>query len=77
MFAEHVIVEYHPVIFDENGFGTGEHDMETTEFHVYTNGKDICKSSDTIEWAVVAAIAVKYDGINTRADNYFMKMIKD
>jgi hypothetical protein len=45
------------------------------QFHAYSLRKDCNHSYDCLEAAIVGAIAYKYDGINSRAEEYFMKMI--
>jgi hypothetical protein len=47
----------------------------TLLFHSYADGKDLSQSTDTIEGALAHAIAVKWDGINTQAGRYFVRMI--
>ena len=74
--GEYSIVEYKPTAFDGCNPKV-PHQYETeSNFHPYINGQDTNTSYDTIEKAIVGAIACKYDGGNTRADVYFMKSIK-
>jgi hypothetical protein len=74
-FFDYAIVECHPHIF--NGpIGTNKIDYAKSEYHPYINGEPITRCYEDFDSAIVGCIAYKYDGINTRADSYFMKMIK-
>lgn len=66
--GEYQIVEYRegPTNMSKGG---------NTMFHPYIDNKDTNCSCDTLDEALVKAIAIKHDGHNTRADGYFMKMI--
>lgn len=51
---------------------------DTTEremFHGWINGVDCGHSWDSLEAAIVGLIAYKNDGPNSRAGEYFMRMI--
>lgn len=73
--GEYVIVEYFPHEF-KDGFSTGNIDYSKKHYSCYINGKDICMSEDSLDSALATCIAYKYDGRNSRAASYFMKMIK-
>lgn len=45
------------------------------QFHVFVDGEDTSSSYDTLDEAVIAAIAWKYDGLNSQAAFYFCRMI--
>lgn len=68
------IVEHHPSII-EDGRGTGKYDHKKSQFHPYIDGNDTCHGYDTLEEAIVGAIAQKFDGLNSQAAYYFSKMI--
>ena len=44
-------------------------------FHIYIDGKDQGVEADTLDSALVTAIAMRHDGISSRAGWYFMRMI--
>lgn len=44
-------------------------------FHPYINGEDLSRSSSTLERSIVDAIAVRFDGCNTRASDYFFRIV--
>jgi hypothetical protein len=73
-FFDYAIVEYHPPVY-KDGHDTGKIDT-ACHYHIYIDGKDCSRSYEDFDSAIVGCIAYKYDGINTRADGYFMKMIK-
>jgi len=73
--AAYAIVEYHPFIY-KNNCGTGEIDYKAIEFHSYVDGKGTACSAESLDSALAYCIAYKYEGANTRASAYFMKMIK-
>jgi len=68
--GEYVIVEY-----SEPNYRNVENN-ESIVFHPFINGKDTNRGYDTLDGAIVGVIARKHDGINTKADRYFMKAIK-
>jgi hypothetical protein len=45
-------------------------------FSVFVNGESINRITHSIESAMAHAIAWKYDGCNSQAAGYFMKMIR-
>lgn len=59
--GEWLIVEYQ----DKNN-------NSETMFHPYYQGKDTGCSYATLDEALIGAISRKYDGLNTRADRYFL-----
>ena len=73
--GEYSIVEYKPTKYD--GISPAipkQYDTESL-FHPFINGTDTNTSYETLEKAIIGAIAYKYDGGNTRADEYFFKSI--
>ena len=44
-----------------------------TQFHPYIDGRDTNHACTSLEEAIVLAIAIDRDGLNTRAAEYFMK----
>jgi hypothetical protein len=47
----------------------------SSAFHVFVDGEGLSHTFPSIEWALAFGIAYVKDGINTRAADYFMKMI--
>ncbi len=45
-------------------------------FHVWVDKKDIGMYFDSLEEALIGAIAFKHEGFHSEAARYFMKMIK-
>ena len=74
-FSEYTVVEYHPFVFD-GAIGTNKIDTKL-KYHIYIDGKDCSRSYEDFDSAIAGCLAYKYDGCNTRADIYFMKMIKE
>jgi len=74
--GEYSIVEYKPTTFDGCSPKIPKQYEKESNFHPYINGQDTNTSYNSIEEAIVGAIAYKYDGGNTRAHEYFMKSIK-
>ena len=72
--GEYAIVEYYPHIY-KGSCSTSEIDYSTTRYSCYINGNDIGRGTQTLDFALACCIAYKHDGVNTRADSYFMKMI--
>ena len=71
--GEYLIIEYHPEIF-RKCCGTGKHHKHT-EFHPYIKGVDTSRAYDTLDKALVGAIATKHEGCNSHAADYFTLMI--
>lgn len=47
----------------------------TSSFHCYIDGKSIGYFADSLDAALIVAIAHKYDGLNSQAAHYFARMI--
>ena len=62
--GEYDIVEYHP-----------SNRQKEIAFHAYINGRDACHSYLSLDAALAGCIARNHDGVNTRADVYFMRSI--
>ena len=60
------IVEYDKIMHGEN---TGR------AFHIYIDGKSQSRGYDSLDAALVGCVAINNDGLNTKADRYFMKMV--
>jgi len=71
----YTIGEHHPWVTEGCTVKTGIPDMNRMSYHIWIDGKNMGCSAESIEGAIVLAIAIKYDGINTRAAGYFMRMI--
>lgn len=69
-----VIAEFHPEIFKDN-IGTKKYDKTTTNFHVFINGKSTSRSYSSLDMALIGAICIKHEGLNTQAPHYIAKMI--
>lgn len=63
----HHIGDYHVVEFLEKDNAPG--------FFPYVNGEHFSRSFPTMDEALSAAIGFKYEGHNSQAAHYFMKMI--
>jgi hypothetical protein len=70
----YVIAEFHPWIY-KNGCGTGIPHKTKKEFHGWIKGKDTCNGWHTLEAAMVGIVAYKLEGCNSRAGEYFMRMV--
>ena len=72
--GEYSIVEYND---EKRGVIGEEKEHENViKFHPYINGIDTNHSYDSLDAAIVGAIANKLDGSNSQAGGYFMKMVK-
>lgn len=69
------IVEAHPQIF-KGCAGTGRYDMKKTTFHPYVNGECTSCAYNTLDEALAASIAFRYEGHSHRADIYFLAALK-
>ena len=67
--GEYDILEYEDT---DHGIPNGE-----IMFHPYIKGRDTSHSYETLEEAMAGMIAIKMDGWNTRADQYFINGIKN
>jgi hypothetical protein len=56
---------------------SGQPDKNKIDFHVWINGHDTSHSFDTLDEALVGAVALKHEGPNGKAHIYFKKMIKE
>jgi len=70
-------VVYHP--WKSNECNVYMHDPDYTRFQYngYIDGKSISRGWNSLEAAMVGIVAYKLDGPNTKADRYFMKMIRE
>lgn len=72
-------------LFD--GFIVGSHEIGTYQFiethskdfaqrfHIYLDGERVGYSSDTLDGALITAVAYRHDGRNSQAPYYFARMI--
>lgn len=72
--GEYDIIEYYPWWYEE-GESTYESNRNLVHFAIYIDGKDIGEYAPSLDDAIVAAIAYKYEG-QSSAVKYFMRMIK-
>jgi len=73
--GEYDIVEYHPWKTEGSSVLTGSPD-DTLCFGCYLDGKNCCHSYESLDAAIAACIAYKYEGLNHKANEYFMRMLK-
>jgi hypothetical protein len=66
------VVQFYSIM--EYGFVETTDGMIST-FHIYVNGRSIGRSIDSFDAALVMAVAHKYEGANSRAGDYFCKMV--
>jgi len=69
----HTVGEYDIIEYEDTDNGIPNGDIL---FHPYIKGRDTNHSYETIEEAMAGMIAVRMDGWNTRADQYFINSIK-
>lgn len=55
---------------------TGEVDETSVSFHGYLNGRDVSQGWPSLDEALAGLIAIKHEGPNSRAGDYFMRMMK-
>lgn len=73
--GDYTIGEYHPRITKGCEL-THKINYDEKEYHCWINDEDINISADTLDNALILAIAYKHDGCNSHAGEYFIKMIK-
>lgn len=75
VLGEHAIVEY---VRDQPVFAHGEYVQPdgAHQFHPYLDGRDTCRSAETLEKAIVISLAYKYDGPNSQAASMFFRMVQ-
>lgn len=70
--CDYGIVEYLPFVsISDKSKGFSDEPM----FATYIKGKSLGHSYDTLEAAITGAIACRYDGANTQAGSFFIRMI--
>lgn len=67
------IVEYRRDMSNFAGSDYSEHGR--VQFHPFIDGKDTSRSFDTLDAALVGAVAYRHEGPNGSADWYFMRML--
>jgi hypothetical protein len=71
--GDYQVVEFNP---EKSEREPGEYPYEdTTEYHPYVAGVDTMWSFGSMDAALVGAIAYKNEGANSRAAQYFCKMV--
>lgn len=73
--GQYSIVEFHPWKRDKFTVLTGNQNVDERNFSPYIDDKNCNRSYDSLDAALVGAICLKHDGINTRADGYIMRML--
>ena len=71
----YTIVEYSPWRKDGVRLLTGQPDHTKTEFSCYVDDRSLSRSTYSLDAALAECIAYKHEGLNSRAAQYFMKMI--
>jgi hypothetical protein len=71
--GDYEIVEYYSWIYKDGGKTRQTEDA--TMFHPYHQGKDLCVSYSSLEESMIGMVAWKYEGGNSRAAQYFFRMI--
>ena len=72
--GEYLIHEYHPNIY-VNSCSIGKVDETKTSFHPFIGMKDTNHSYSSLDSALIGAICLKHDGINTHAQGYIERML--
>ncbi len=75
--GEYDIIEYHPWIVEGCSIRSGSPNLTEREFAGYVNGQRTHQSLSTLDEAIAFVIAYKYEGVQPRAWEYFMKMLKN
>ena len=65
-------LEHKTRVYDSN---VGTDRFEGTEFSLFVDGKDIARSTKTLDAAMAYVLAYAYDGANSQAGEFFLKMI--
>jgi len=73
--GDYAIVEAYGDEF-KNYSSMGKIDYTHKDYHSYVGGEDCGHIFRDLDSALAFCIAYKYEGINTRAAGYFIKMIK-
>lgn len=60
-------------IVESVDFNDGQ--VQETSFHAYAKGEDSMCAYDSLDAALVAALAFKYEGHNSQAAKYFFRMV--
>jgi hypothetical protein len=71
----HSIGRYAFVEYLHEPASNAEDKTRRIHFASYIDGKRTGRSYLSLEAAMVGAVALKFDGINTRADTYFMRSL--
>lgn len=70
------IMEYYPWKTKGNTSLTGQPDRTKKMYHGWVDNQDTSWGSDDLDAVLAHLIAYKNDGINTRADIYFIRAVK-
>ena len=73
--GEYTIVAYYKWRANENGLVLTGEPAEELSFHGYVDEKNTYHSFPTLDACLAYCIAFKYEGINSRAAIYFMRMV--
>lgn len=71
----HTIGRYDVVEYERKPASNDEDRAHYINFGTYIDGKQTNYSYSTLDAALVGCVALAHDGINTRADGYFMRSI--
>jgi hypothetical protein len=78
--GSHEIGDYQFIEYQEKIFSPDKNSGQLSgksNFSCYIGGKSIGRSALTLESAMITSIAYRFDGCNTRADSYFLKMLEN
>lgn len=73
--GEYAIVEYHPWKVEGITGLVGEADYDEVMYHYYVSTRDTCHSTNSLDSALAGSIAYKHEGPNSRAADYFIRML--
>lgn len=71
------VVEYHSWERKDSRIIDGQADLKDFSFHIYVNGNDCCETFDSLDAALAACIAYKFENSDHRADRYFIAGLKN
>lgn len=71
----YTIVEYYPWQVEGASVHTGEPNRDERSYFGYIDGKSTSQSWESLDAALAGLIARRHEGLNSRAGEYFMKMI--
>ena len=74
----YLIVEYHPHKYIAGAWTRSNgNDLGKINFYLYVDGWDTSHSCESLDEALATAIAYRREGSNSRAAEYFMRMLPE